>query len=158
MSRETARFPSPWLHMRCFIERWRRWRMLKILRDDPRHISYKRRSNKHKLGNPGLNLVWKQHWRKYMLKHWLPLNPKESCGEKGKRLGVVERHRDEMDSDPPGGIAPRLTECFIACSILSAVLCRRMVARTVEGRGRTKKNKHVVLFTDAIHRLRGFFV
>lgn len=35
-----------------------------------------------------------------MLKHLLHRNPKESCGEKGKRLGVVVKARDEMDSDP----------------------------------------------------------
>lgn len=52
----------------------------------------------------------------------------------------------------PGGIAPRLTKCFIACRFLSAAGC-------ANGRGKganDKKKKHVVLFTDAIRRLQGF--
>lgn len=45
----------------------------------------------------------------------------------------------------PGGIAPRLTKYFIACSILSAGGCAKP----------KKKQQHVVFFTDAAHWLQG---
>lgn len=46
-----------------------------------------------------------------------------------------------MDSDPPGGIAPRLTKSFIACSILSAAGCANS-----RGKGTNEKKKNMLCY------------
>lgn len=83
-----------------------------------------------------------------MLKHLLPLNPKVSCGEKGKRLGVVEKDRDEMDSDPQQNSTTPHQILYCLQHFVSG--------RGKGAGGKKKKKSHVVLFTDAILRLRGF--